>query len=259
MKIREVILESTNVVYHGTSEDRVPMILAHGLKVDGNRGIYASPDKEMALRWATQRAKERVDWEPEKLKGLKIALFALKGEAFGGDHDPKIIMSTNDVPVKDILGLEIYRVEDMPKFPLSNHVGDEWRNPRPIKTKQFVSEKIGPHSGKKASMLIAGTKPAGIIYSKDDMRRMRPYIRSGQLIYRRMKEDPIKMRIGGWVVAQKNEKAKLDRLAAILKNGPYMDSNNSMDPYHRELGSLLGYDQADIDHFIEQQHERGYW
>ena len=134
------------LLYHGTTEQNSKNILINGLTLNnskfGSREIHASDNKQLALRWATQRTKELLDWEPEKcLPEVPVALFIVDGSYFQKSSD-QIYIAVESIPASALKGLEIYRLGDLPKFPLSS---TEWTNPLPVKviklneTKQLFS------------------------------------------------------------------------------------------------------------------------
>jgi hypothetical protein len=121
---------------------------------------------------------------------------------------------------------------------------------RKVRIKEFVFERIGPHTFKEVDLLLSGKKPAAIIHDEDDMKHLNAAILSGRLI---------KMRapLIGWIVAQKKYEHYLQNMYDRLNKIKHMESMD-MEEYHREMGKMLGYDQADIDFFINRERERGH-
>ena len=125
-----------------------------------------------------------------------------------------------------------------------------------MRANEFIVERLGPHNYREADMLIAGTKPAAISLRAEDMKKLAPYIKSGQLIARR--EFSIQgwsNNIGGWIVGQANNQAGVDALYELLKAeeirnddiGWYEASKLPNTEYHTKLGRLLGYTEDDIN------------
>lgn len=118
-----------------------------------------------------------------------------------------------------------------------------------MRAKEFIAERLGPHSGKEVEMLIAGTKPAGLLTPKE-YEKLLPYIKSGQLV---SLKDPGS---AGWIVAQKGNEKSMHQIYDLIKakeeqveefghHHMWLNVPNTM--YHATLGRLLGYSEDDIN------------
>jgi hypothetical protein len=117
------------------------------------------------------------------------------------------------------------------------------------RTRKITEGKLGPHAGKEVEMMIAGTKPAALISPKEKL-LLNPYIKSGNLVSMQQYKNV------GWIVAQKNEAWRLEKIYNLLKKkdeewdefGPDPDKPRTL--YHATLGRLLGYAEDDINKFL---------
>jgi GNAT superfamily N-acetyltransferase len=122
---------SNDVVYHGTLESNVSSIIANGL-----RGrTFVSPNKELALRWGTQRTKESVMFDPDQLSGLSVALVVIQKDGIQfKEVNNDILLAEEGIPVSHISHIEMYKLTDLPEFPLSTTYEEVWNVPNPIST-----------------------------------------------------------------------------------------------------------------------------
>ena len=125
----------------------------------------------------------------------------------------------------------------------------------PITESTVIIERLGPHNDKEADMLITGTKPAGLISTPMDKRRLIPYIRARKLIVRREPGYENRHKMGCWIVGQANNKVGVDAIYELLKKkneewdelGSHIVSQRPNTEYHTKLGRLLGYSEDDIN------------
>ena len=129
--------------------------------------------------------------------------------------------------------------------------------------KEIITERRNPHNYHEIEMLIAGTKPVGLISRKNDLERLIPYIKSGQLIAR--KEFTIHdWKPAPWIIGQANNKKGVDAIYDLLKKKDE-DWDIGKLPgtmYHARLGRLLGYSEDDINDFLnfaELKRQAGKW
>lgn len=112
-----------------------------------------------------------------------------------------------------------------------------------------LEETIAPHGTpeNELKMMKAGTKPAVLLWR-----------RQFDVLYRHLIDmmgwEVVSFMVDGvphYVVAQPGERARAERIAKLVS-----DANKSWrkvgPEYHRELGTLLGYSSADIDHFLDK-------
>ena len=132
------------------------------------------------------------------------------------------------------------------------HCAARRKRARGEKTKsQPVREAIAPHGSpeNELNMLKAGTKPAVLMYSETFDELYRP-------IANKMKWEVVKFNTGDqthYVVAQPGQRQRAERIAKMVTDAnKVFDTGKKISPeYHRELGTLLGYPKADIEHFIQ--------
>lgn len=117
-----------------------------------------------------------------------------------------------------------------------------------------VHETIAPHGDpqNELKMMQAGTKPAALVNPWEFDKLYRPIIDG-------MGWELIEYEIEGfdghkfYVVAQPGEKERAQRIVKLVQDANKLTrAGGKIGPdYHRELGFLLGYKKADIDHFIQ--------
>lgn len=120
-----------------------------------------------------------------------------------------------------------------------------------------LRETIAPHGDphNELKMLQAGTKPAALVNPWEFDKLYRPIIDG-------MGWEVIEYEIEGfdghrfYVVAQPGEKARAQRIVQLVQYANRLvTAGGKVGPdYHRELGFLLGYKQADIDHFLRNMY-----
>lgn len=115
-----------------------------------------------------------------------------------------------------------------------------------------TNEAIAPHgdADNELKMMKAGTKPAVLLHGPVFDELYRPLIKQ-------MGWELIRFNMDGHehqVVAQKGERARAERIARLVSDaGKTWSAGKQVGPeYHRELGTLLGYSKADVDHFISR-------
>ena len=118
-----------------------------------------------------------------------------------------------------------------------------------MKAREFISEgQNGPHSGKEVEMMMAGTKPAALLSNKEK-ERLNSYIKTGKM-YAILKPDKL-----SWIVVQKDEAWRLDKIWELLKQnerdweeGVSFDTPRTL--YNANLGRMLGYSEDDINYHL---------
>ncbi len=120
-----------------------------------------------------------------------------------------------------------------------------------------LRETIAPHGDphNELKMLQAGTKPAALVNPWEFDKLYRPIIDG-------MGWEVIEYEIEGfdghrfYVVAQPGETARAQRIVQLVQYANRLvTAGGKVGPdYHRELGFLLGYKQADIDHFLRNMY-----
>lgn len=113
-----------------------------------------------------------------------------------------------------------------------------------------LRETIAPHgdADNELKMMKAGTKPAVLLHGPIFDELYRPLIKQ-------MGWELVRFNMAGHehqVIAQKGERARAERIARLVSDaGKTWSAGKQVGPeYHRELGTLLGYSKADVDHFI---------
>lgn len=142
-----------------------------------------------------------------------------------------------------------------PSLRAFSKLGIDWPELQVIKNSisTDLRETIAPHGDphNELKMLQAGTKPAALVNPWEFDKLYRPIIDG-------MGWEVIEYEIEGfdghrfYVIAQPGEKARAQRIVQLVQYANRLvTAGGKVGPdYHRELGFLLGYKQADIDHFL---------
>lgn len=118
----------------------------------------------------------------------------------------------------------------------------------------FVNEAIPAHGDaeNEFKMMKAGTKPAVTFVIDDFLNWYKPYIEKQGWEFMKfpMPNQPDHFI---YIVGQKGEKARVKRIAELVSSA--MKAGKDMGPeYHKELGKLLGYSEADINEFLKKMY-----
>lgn len=115
-----------------------------------------------------------------------------------------------------------------------------------------IKETIAPHgsSSNEFAMMKAGTKPAALVGPDEYKNLYKPLMTKYNWVLAKLEVPGLKFI--RYVVGQTGEQSRVDRIADLVKNMNIgmQSSKRADDAYHRELGTLLGYKESDIEHFL---------
>lgn len=110
---------------------------------------------------------------------------------------------------------------------------------------------LAPHDGKELELMLLERKELSLFFS--DMvipDKFFDYIEAGVFNIKRVilqEKTPYQIDLEAAIIFRPNHQSKADRLSEILK-----ESRSKFEPQiEREIGKLLGYDEEDIEFYIE--------
>lgn len=119
-----------------------------------------------------------------------------------------------------------------------------------------LTEDIAPHGSpeQEAQLMIAGKKPAALTYEQDFFKHFQTPAEMYDWVV--LKFDPPNSVYTKYVVAQPGEANRAKQIASLVTaankiNFKFQNKNQEIE-YHKTLGNLLGYKDADIEDFIKK-------
>ena len=117
-------------------------------------------------------------------------------------------------------------------------------------TKNPLEEGSPPHGTpeNELAMMKSGTKPAALIADHTYNELYEPILNQYHWVVKkwRLPEDDFVF----YTIGQPGEEARTKRIGQLVYQANTSDNGHTAD-YHRELGTLLGYSEADIDRFLK--------
>lgn len=119
--------------------------------------------------------------------------------------------------------------------------------------KNKINKALGPHEGKELELMLKNEKELSLFYTDSEIpEEFIPYLEEGRFFLKTLK---FKKNINGvnfdfkyYIISQHKDSSNVCKLSKVLE----LNFNNSFSPdLEREIGILLGYNNDDIEYYIQ--------
>jgi len=111
--------------------------------------------------------------------------------------------------------------------------------------------RIAPHEGRELELMARGEKPAALV---SNIKPFLPGLRSGKFVAKQVKYKEFPGYRGDYFVATTANRNRIGQMQDLMDRRPDME----LDDFHQKIGRLLGYNDDDIDYFIQKSINEGW-
>ena len=128
-----------------------------------------------------------------------------------------------------------------------------------MKINEILNEQIRPHGtpDNEFRMMLVGEKPAWLTHDYKNIKLIAPFIKQLGWHVLKFNLNDSGFKIPSYIITIKGEEWRADKIKSLMTDlhvNPKKYLN--MDNYHKQFGKLLGYNDADIEFFIDGLHEK---